>query len=872
MKNSFLTITDGTTSINLLDSESWSVKSWHPEMAQPKGGGIFRSSPLVDGRKLSMRKFDNAIESITMVVSSMSENRLIREMQELTRLLQKATEYWTSSWQNEPVWIEAQGPCEAEKRYAIIMDYRMSGFNNPYSQPFFNAFNTSAMDNIILSIERGHWQDVAPGDDGICAKVSSQYDIPVTVSNGTFRGSDSYDDVVYSTMSTILFPLYDYLLVGFAPWVDPTAQPYGPSTIGLRFDSLTIPQSSRIIRAILTMRASTTIGTDNLTAYIVGEDVDNAPDFNQTLAQFKLRVYYTARKSIWVIPPTVKDSDYSVDVTKIVQEIIDRTAANSGGTGWVNGNGLVLFVIPSGLEADELRSFYDYNAAPGQGASLFVEYTDAPETVGADATCDNEVYIGNKHNRGAITNVYYYDDSTATFSAELLGAATPFAMLPPAPAVDDCIYFGSCDVLSDYGPFFNLVFDIGTASADVIGVWEYYDSGTTLWTDLDDTTTGNWVCGNVNFIETGPSHVTFRIPPANVITTVNTVDGYWIRYRVTAVGAAPTPPTQDNGSIYTVLNPYIDIDELEVGGDIPAASRIIVDCGGCNDRRTSTLNIALRSLDRGDEFTAYLNVANSPPEISFQLTDATTYPLTVLEVSSKSPCGYVCETADVTASLTEVCYWLIDPTVATQYIGSYHAYLRLDQTTGAAGDVKLRLKATMGTGYNVNYSDANKTAIVNFSHAVDLGKLTVSSPFTLRPGDQPSMLKFSVEIQNPLGREIDIFDLVLFPTDEWMGTFSTTSAGLTNATGFIGKRYDIDNITNPRSYRATLTNIISDTEQTIDAELMRVASAPPMLQSNRDQRLWFFQTYGEELKAHFETISSIRIQRANRYLVMRGER
>ena len=88
----------------------------------------------------------------------------------------------------------------------------------------------------------------------------------------------------------------------------------------------------------------------------------------------------------------------------------------------------------------------------------------------------------------------------------------------------------------------------------------------------------------------------------------------------------------------------------------------------------------------------------------------------------------------------------------------------------------------------------------------------------------------------------------------------------------MGKRYDIDNITNPRTYRATLTNILSDTEQSIDAELMRVASAPPMLQSNRDQRLWFLQTYGEELKAHFEIISSVRVQRANRYLSMRGAR
>ena len=637
----------------------------------------------------------------------------------------------------------------------------------------------------------------------------------------------------------------------------------------MRFDPINIPNGTHITRATLTMRAAaTTAGTDNLTVQVVGHDpvLGDAGDFNQTKAQFLTRwQIFTSHKTWWVIPQTVNNTDYSTDVTAVVQEIIDHD-------NWDSGDAMVLFVIPTGLEPAEVRWFYDYNAAPGEGPSMYIEYAAAPETVGDDPTCLNTVYIGNKSNRGAITHLYHYDDSTTTFSGELLGAATPFALLPAVPAVDDCVYFGSCNTLLDYGPIFNIVFDIGTASADIVGVWEYYDSGTTAWEDLDNVITGNWVCGNVNFTETGSSHVTFRVPPENTTTTINGATGYWIRYRVISVGAAPTPPTQDNMSVYTVLNPYIDILAAEVGGDIPAASRIIMDCGGCYDRRTSTLNIALRSKDRGEEFTAYLNVAKNPAQIKFYYTDPVTYPLTVLEVSGKSPCGYVCETADVTTDYTEVFYWTIDQTVAMQYVGSYHAFVRLDQITGAAGDVEVRVKATMGTGYNVNYSDTGKTEITSFAHAIDLGKLVIPSAYSMRPGDVPSVLTIAFEIYNPLGREIDFFDLVMLPTDEWIGTFSTSSTGLTNATGYVGKRYDIDNITNPRTYRATLTNILSDTEQSIDAELMRVASAPPMLQSNRDQRLWFLQTYGEELKAHFEIISSVRVQRANRYLSMRGAR
>jgi hypothetical protein len=861
MKNSYLIITDGVTSIDLLDAESWSVKSWHPEMAQPKGGGIFRSSPLVDGRKLSMRKLDNAIESITMAVSSRSENRLIYEMQELLRLLQKATEYWTSNWQNEPVWIEAQGPCETEKRYAIIVDYRMSGFNNPYAQPFFSAFGASSMDNIILSLERGHWQDVAPGADGTCVKVSSQYELANAVTGATFYGIDQYDDTIYCIASPTLYSLNTNLTVGNAPFVLPD-QPYGISNIGLRFDSVTVPVGATVMRATLTMKAKATEGTYPLETYVVGQSPagGDPADFNETRASYLARAaYYTNAISNWFIPPTVLGTEYSTDVTNVIQEITSH--AN-----WASGDPLVVFLNYGGTNPTaEVRFFYDYDNPHADGPALYIEYTAGSETVGVDPTCANSVYIGNKQNLGAITHSYYYDASGAAYSNQLVGKATPFALLPAVPALNDCLYFGSCNTISSYSPIFNVVFDIGTAAVDISGVWEYYNGA--AWVDLDGAVPGSYVCGNVNFIETGASHVTFRIPPEQVTTTINTYTGYWIRYRVTDIDVAPAPPTQDNVYLYTVLNPYIDIDELEVGGDIPAASRIIIDCGGCSDRRTSTLNIALRSLDRGADFTAYLNVANNPPGIKF-ISSAATH----LEVSSKSPCGYVDETSDVRTVSTEECYWLLDPNIATQYIGSYHVYVRLEQINGAAGDVKLRARAVMGTGYNVNYSDSNKTAVISWAHAVDLGKLVIPSPYSMRPGDQMTRLKICLDVYNPYGREIDIFDLVLLPTDEWMGTFSTAASGLSVATGHTGKRYDIDNITNPRTYRATLTSIINDTTQSIDAELMRVASSPPMLQANRDQRLWFFQTYGEQLRAHFETISSVRVQAASRYLVMRGAR
>ena len=547
MANSHLVVTDGTTSIDLLGARGWSIKSWFPEIAQPKGGGIFRSSPLVDGRRLSMRKFDNPIETLTMVLADEDQDSAIYELQELMRLLQKATEYWTSNWQNEPVWLEAQGPRETERRYAIIMDYRLTGMNNPYAQPFFGPCTVAAMDNMILAIERGHWQDIIPGNDGTCAKVSSQYEIPVTISNTTVRGADTYDDTTYCYQSTVIYSLYDYLVVGYPDFTIPE-MPYGASVIGLRFDPINIPNGTHITRATLTMRAAaTTAGADNLTVQVVGHDpvLGDAGDFNQTKAQFLTRwQIFTSHKTWWVIPQTVNNTDYSTDVTAVVQEIIDHD-------NWDSGDAMVLFVIPTGLEPAEVRWFYDYNAAPGEGPSMYIEYAAAPETVGDDPTCLNTVYIGNKSNRGAITHLYHYDDSTTTFSGELLGAATPFALLPAVPAVDDCVYFGSCNTLLDYGPIFNIVFDIGTASADIVGVWEYYDSGTmsALPSIVRDNPRGVALALD-HLASLGHTHVTYLAGPET-----SWADG--IRWRsvrdlaptwgMSAQRIGPSPPTFEGG-------------------------------------------------------------------------------------------------------------------------------------------------------------------------------------------------------------------------------------------------------------------------------------------------------------------------------------
>ena len=179
---SILDITDGTTRIPLLSASSgFYLDDWKPATAEPKGGGIWQESPFVDGRRLAMKQYGNITDTFSVGIQGASADDCIFWAQEMRRLLRKAAEYWTTDWQNEPVWIEAMGECEGEgevgtvggkqvfdldsthKRYAIIMDGRLPGDDNPYKMPMVgSSVGEYAMTDLVLSIEHQYWTAQEP--------------------------------------------------------------------------------------------------------------------------------------------------------------------------------------------------------------------------------------------------------------------------------------------------------------------------------------------------------------------------------------------------------------------------------------------------------------------------------------------------------------------------------------------------------------------------------------------------------------------------------------------------------------------------------------------------------------------------------------
>ena len=104
MPNPVLYITDGTTEVSLLRG-SIRLTDWTPARAELKGGGTWRSSPFVDGRRLVAFRRDNIVDTFSLMVQGYTQDELIYVCQEADRLLTKAMQYWTTSWQDEPVYL-----------------------------------------------------------------------------------------------------------------------------------------------------------------------------------------------------------------------------------------------------------------------------------------------------------------------------------------------------------------------------------------------------------------------------------------------------------------------------------------------------------------------------------------------------------------------------------------------------------------------------------------------------------------------------------------------------------------------------------------------------------------------------------------------
>lgn len=151
-----------------------------------------------------------------------------------------------------------------------------------------------------------------------------------------------------------------------------------------RFLNVTIAQGTVITSATFTITAQATYnaGANVVKYHVSAEDVDNAPipeygNPGRTLRASSPPVGATARprttaeSANWTLTSVTVDTEYSIDVTAPVQEVIDRP-------GFASGNALsIIMDTHTDCTSGEWQDFHGYDGSPTKAAKLVVVYGSA---------------------------------------------------------------------------------------------------------------------------------------------------------------------------------------------------------------------------------------------------------------------------------------------------------------------------------------------------------------------------------------------------------------------------------------------------------------------------------------------------------------
>jgi hypothetical protein len=856
-----LYITDGTTRINLRTGiDGFWLDKWDPAIAGRKS--TWRDSPLSDGRKPALMKWTNATETMSMKVGRFTQNAAIHDTQDLRRLLLAAEEYFLGG-SDVPVWLEAKGDCETNTRYAVVVTWGTGNDSDPYHKPF--DLDHPVMAPWTLILERQHWRDVAPGSS-TCVQLSATQPGYVETSPAGYVPTQSADDCY------VAFPLGTSIsLVAVSGLFGKQAA--NSVGIGVRFRAVTIPNNATITMAYIEFESDANEVSDTCNAVIYGHDADTSTVFS-TFADYVSRPRTKARTYWNAIAHWVLGTHYQTpDISPVIQSIVSRP-------GWVNGNTLTVFVEDNGSTANALR--YPVEFDHGGGAhppTLYVSYLTESTTFGRVATCTHEVYVANKHNIAQLAHIYHWTSPAGPFSANIIGAvpAPPgsVAFLPAAPAANDCVYFGSSIFASCNGPFCSLVFDIQTAEFDIAGIsWEYWNGGWTALTVRDNTNTNGQMIG-VAFDTTGVNSVHWQQPTDWVTTAINGITTYWVRARVVNPMVAPTPPTQQNRDIYTIVTPYIDTLATQIPGDIQALAQMKLE--GQSGNTSTTLDqikiyAGLRSYSRGSKFTSYLNFSDeqNPAGVTVTVNGGTATMVTDVT----APTGRAIRWTGAIAPEAWLAYITIPTVLVADFAGEFRSLLRY--FISVAGAFSLKLKIALGDYQNVIWTSETIFSPAGSGHFQTLGFKKIILPNMVNDtGNVYENLILRIDGRAIAAVDVKFYDLILIPSDECLvvsnfipATGISSSSVYSYLMYFQGywKTLNIDS-TNPR--RMMITDVIDQTGNIIVPWEHR-NNSPLIFQPNARQRWWFYQNQMNDDYPYLA--ASVQSWKVSRYLSMRGKR
>lgn len=165
-----LNISDGTTTISLLDNTSIKIIEWIPAISVPDT--TLKTSVLSDFQPPTARVYKNTVETFRLYIVGTSQDNVISKLSSLINLLEQAAAYHISEGvRGAATYITARSGSETNTRYALIYNYRIETIPQVHQESPFTTgalsdgvSYSSAFEEIVLVIERAHWLSSAPGN------------------------------------------------------------------------------------------------------------------------------------------------------------------------------------------------------------------------------------------------------------------------------------------------------------------------------------------------------------------------------------------------------------------------------------------------------------------------------------------------------------------------------------------------------------------------------------------------------------------------------------------------------------------------------------------------------------------------------------
>lgn len=486
------------------------------------------------------------------------------------------------------------------------------------------------------------------------------------------------------------------------------------------------------------------------------------------------------------------------------------------------------------------------------------------KVLGQEATCENQVYVANKFSFSNITHVFHYNGSS--YTTLQFASDPPYEILGSAAAVNKAVYFGSKTNDSNVpgGPFSSLIFDISRGAKNITVVWEYWNGSSWAALTAQDNTD--------QFRNEGANSVAWAIPSAWATTAVNSVTGYWIRARISAVSSGSQTPIQANRFIYTTILPYVEIDGDEVKGDIPALARL-----RWTNRASygiERLMCGLRNLSRGSNFNAFINVSDTQAPFGVSLAKGSeagvAWQSDKAAPTGRSLIASYSSSGDL-SKWNDLAVINISTSVAREYYGYYRALLRVYYNNALAQAWNLRLQLRIGSGGAKYTTDSiypttlSQYEILDFKNLIISNKQAASLNGNIADRLQVAVQGYCTSTSKPL----TLYDLILIPTDEW-ALDAIVPETVTTATPEIVTHnvLDIDSIGNPK---VSVLVANRNPNGQIVSQFQAINNGPVILQKSADQRFWFVNmTYENYWKANPEILGSVQVDKQQQYLGFRG--